>query len=57
MRGRFRHATHIVRMAIVFLVGVAAFLIARWAAIPADFGTLGFYRAGAIDDVRAWQTG
>ena len=57
MRGRFRHATHIVRVATVFLVGFTGFLIARWAYIPADFGTLGFYRAGAIDDVRARPIG
>lgn len=53
MRGRFRHAGHIMRVATVFLVGTVAFLIARWALIPADFGTLGFYRAGAIDEARA----
>lgn len=53
MRGRFQHATHIVRVATVFALGTIAFLIARSAFIPADFGTLGFYRAGAIDDARA----
>jgi len=53
MQGRFRHATHVLRVAALFLVGIGAFLIARWVLIPADFGTLGFYRAGALDDVRA----
>ena len=57
MPGRFRHATHIVRVATLFLLGFAAFLIARRAYIPADFGTLGFYRAGAIDEVRALPIG
>lgn len=52
MRDRFQHATHIVRVAAVFALGILAFLIVRWAVIPADFGTLGFYRAGAIDDAR-----
>ena len=52
MRGRFRHATHLVRMASLFGVGFTAFLIARWALVPADFGTFGFYRAGAIEDAR-----
>lgn len=53
MRGRFRHAGHVKRVATVFLVGMVAFLIARRELIPADFGTLGFYRAGAIDEARA----
>ena len=52
MRSRFRHASHIARVALVFLGGTLAFLIARAALIPDDFGTLGFYRAGAIDDAR-----
>ena len=52
MRGRFRHATHIVRVATLFAVGFAVFLVARRVFVPTDFGTLGFYRAGAIDDVR-----
>lgn len=53
MRGRFGHASHILRMAALFLAGFVAFLIARAVLVPADFNTLGFYRAGAIDDVRA----
>ena len=57
MPGRFGHATHIVRVATLFLVGFIAFLIVRRAYIPADFGTLGFYRAGAIDEVRALPLG
>jgi hypothetical protein len=39
-------------MAIVFLAGIIVLLIARAALTPDDFGTLGFYRAGAIDDAR-----
>ena len=53
MPSRFRHGNHIVRVAAVFLTGFIVFLIARQALIPPGFGVLGFYRAGAIDDVAA----
>jgi hypothetical protein len=53
MKGRFEHANHVVRMAGVFLAGTVLFLIIRAALIPDDFGTLGFYRAGALDEIRA----
>jgi len=51
MGSRFPHAAHVIRVALVFLAGVLVFFIARWALVPRDFGTLGFYRAGAIGDV------
>jgi hypothetical protein len=53
MRSRFKHAAHLVRVAALFIAGFMAFLVARWALVPSDFGTLGFYRAGAIADARA----
>jgi hypothetical protein len=53
MRDRFRHHQHVFRVGAVLGVGLVAFLIARAAAIPSDFGVLGFYRAGALDDIRA----
>jgi len=53
MRDRFRHATHVVRVAMTFLGGFLVLVIARTALVPEDFGTFGFYRAGAIDDARA----
>lgn len=53
MGDRFRHAQHVFRVGIVLAVGLVAFLLARAAAIPPDFGVLGFYRAGALDDNRA----
>jgi hypothetical protein len=53
MRGRFGHAGHVVRVALVFAVGALAFLIVRHALVPSDFGKYGFYRAGALDDARA----
>jgi predicted CXXCH cytochrome family protein len=53
MADRFRHAGHVFRVGAVLGVVLVAFLIARWAAIPSDFGVLGYYRAGALDDNRA----
>ena len=53
MRDRFGHLVHVFRVGVVLGVGLVAFLIARAAAIPSDFGVLGFYRAGALDDNRA----
>ena len=48
-----RHTTHVVRVALLFLAGITVFVIARRAFVPPDFGTLGYFRAGALDDVRA----
>jgi Cytochrome c554 and c-prime len=53
MRDRFRHAGHVLRVAVLFGVGFATFVVLRWALIPADFGVYGFYRAGALQDVAA----
>jgi hypothetical protein len=53
MGDRFRHARHVVRVGAVLAVGLVVFLVARSALIPPDFGVLGYYRAGALDDVRA----
>jgi predicted CXXCH cytochrome family protein len=53
MPGRFGHYQHVVRVAALFAVGFGVFLVIRALLVPADFGRLGFYRAGALDDVRA----
>jgi predicted CXXCH cytochrome family protein len=53
MGGRFQHYNHVIRVASLFIGGFALFLILRTTLIPADFGVLGFYRAGALDDARA----
>jgi len=50
---RARHSTHVVRVALLFLAGITVFLIARRAFVPPDFGTLGHYRAGTLEEVRA----
>jgi Cytochrome c554 and c-prime len=50
---RFKDVEHLVRLAVLFVAGLLVFSVARAALVPADFGTLGHYRAGAIADVRA----
>jgi len=44
---------HLVRAGLLFLLVFIGFLIARQIMIPADFGKLGHFRAGAIDDIAA----
>jgi len=41
---------HLVRMAGLFAVGITAFVVLRWLMVPAGFGELGHYRAGALKD-------
>ena len=53
MRGRLQDYEHLIRMALLFCVGVAIFLTVRAVLVPHDFGRFGHYRAGALDDVRA----
>ena len=43
---------HVLRVGGLFAFGFAAFMGVRWALVPADFGRIGFYRAGALDDAR-----
>ena len=50
---QFKDVEHLVRLAVLFAAGLLVFSVARAALVPAGFGTLGHYRAGAIDDVRA----
>jgi hypothetical protein len=45
---RFKDFEHVVRVALLLAGGLMVFVIIRQAYIPADFGTLGFYRAGAL---------
>jgi hypothetical protein len=49
----FKDKEHLVRMAGLFAAGIVVFLLLRGVLIPADFGELGHYRAGALDDNRA----
>jgi hypothetical protein len=50
---RFRHAQHALRVVVLLALGLVAFLVLRWALIPSDFGVYGFYRAGALNDIKA----
>lgn len=47
------HTRHLVRMAGLFTCGILAFLMVRHVLVPKDFGNLGHYRAGALDDNKA----
>lgn len=47
------HALHLFRMAGLFVVGIAVFLVVRWMLVPDGFGALGHFRAGALEDNRA----
>jgi len=49
----FSKYQHVFRMAGLFGIGIAIFIVARWILVPADFGVYGFYRAGALKDVAA----
>lgn len=49
MSSRFSHAQHVFRMAALFILGIAAFLVARAYFVPHDFGVFGHYRASALD--------
>lgn len=50
---RFKDVEHLVRLGLLFAAALLVFGVARAALVPAGFGTLGHYRASAIDDVRA----
>lgn len=50
---KFRDVEHLFRLAAIFAFGILAFVIARAQMVPDDFGKLGHYRAGAVDDARA----
>jgi uncharacterized CHY-type Zn-finger protein len=49
---RFKDIEHLLRLAALFAGGLLVFGVARAELVPKGFGTLGHYRASAIDDVR-----
>ena len=53
MGGRFRDYEHVLRVLVLFLLGVAAFVALRWWLVPSDFGVYGHYRAGALEENRS----
>ena len=44
----FRAYEHLLRLAALFAAGVGVFLVLRWLLVPADYGLIGPYRAGAL---------
>jgi hypothetical protein len=53
MAGPRSNYQHVFRVAGLFAAGFVAFVVVRWALVPADFGAYGFYRGGALTDARA----
>jgi hypothetical protein len=52
MPARFDDFRHLLRLLLLFLAGLAAFLLLRAVLMPPGFGDFGHYRAGALDDNR-----
>lgn len=52
MLGIPRDAEHLVRLVVLFAVGVLLFVGVRAALVPAGFGELGHFRSGAILDAQ-----
>lgn len=48
-----KEAAHLIRLAALFGAGMILFAVVRQQVVPPGFGTLGHYRAGALDDVRS----
>ena len=53
MGSRFGHSGHVIRVGALFAAGFLFFVVVRGFAMPSDFGTLGFYRAGALPEIAA----
>jgi hypothetical protein len=52
-RLRFEDYEHVLRVGVVFLLALGAFLAWRSWMVPRDFGVYGHFRAGAIADIAA----
>src|SRR5512139_2545585 len=52
MKKRFQDGEHLVRLAVLFAVGILAFLVVRALLVPPGFGELGHFRTGAIADAQ-----
>ena len=53
MGNRFKNAEHLIRVAVVFLVGLILFVVVRGMIVPKSFGQYGHYRADALQDIAA----
>ncbi len=49
----FKDKEHLLRMAGLFGAGIVLFLLLRGVLVPADFGELGHYRTGALEENRS----
>lgn len=52
MRESLKNAAHLVRLAMVFLVGFLLFLAVRAAVVPPTFGQYGHYRGASLEENR-----
>jgi hypothetical protein len=50
---RLRDSAHLIRPAVVLVIGLGLFLIARAAIVPKGFGKYGHYRPGALETIRS----
>lgn len=50
---KFKDSEHLLRVAGVFAIGIAAFIVVRAAWIPKSFGEYGHYRGSAIAEIAA----
>jgi len=50
---RFKDAEHLLRVALVFAVGILAFVIVRAVLVPRSFGEYGHYRGNSIAEIAA----
>src|SRR5579871_7021735 len=48
-----RDSEHLIRLALVIVVGVLIFFAIRRMVVPPSFGKYGHYRAAALDEIRA----
>ena len=53
MSNRFKNAEHLIRVALVFIAGLLAFIVIRGMIVPKSFGQYGHYRADALNDIAA----
>lgn len=53
MARRFDSYEHLLRLAVLFVVGILLFVALRWWLVPKDYGKWGPYRAAAVAQIAA----
>ena len=53
MKDFLRNTEHLLRVALLLILGLAGFLLIRRAVVPPEFGKYGHFRPAAMDDLRA----